>query len=363
MLSLRLIEHGRQVCDARKPALRACARLAGDLPVGRQGLSRSRRTGVTRGGFPVNDASSTGQGSSSRQRRRAVERAAGGGERPLGREQLARDRGVGRVAVALGQVGDPAAELVDLRADARQQGEVARGAHRGSCATRRQIGGSSARGGRYDERLPMLARSRSPRHYRRPARRARATAGRGRRRAAAVVATIVADVRARGDAALRELHRALRRLPRSTTLAVPDAELDGRARRGSIADAARRRSSSRATRSSRGTRRSASSEASTERLGVAGRASCVVPVDRAGCYVPGGRAPLASSVLMTALPGPGRGRARGRAVLAARRRRHVARRDPRRGARSRASTRCTASAARRRSPRWRTAPSRSRRST
>ena len=29
---------------------------------------------------------------------------------------------------------------------------------------------------------------------------------------------------------------------------------------------------------------------------------CVVPVDRAGCYVPGGRAPLASSVLMTALP-------------------------------------------------------------
>jgi histidinol dehydrogenase len=28
----------------------------------------------------------------------------------------------------------------------------------------------------------------------------------------------------------------------------------------------------------------------------------VVPVDRAGCYVPGGRAPLASSVLMTAIP-------------------------------------------------------------
>jgi histidinol dehydrogenase len=28
----------------------------------------------------------------------------------------------------------------------------------------------------------------------------------------------------------------------------------------------------------------------------------LVPVDRAGCYVPGGRAPLASSVLMTALP-------------------------------------------------------------
>ena len=63
---------------------------------------------------------------------------------------------------------------------------------------------------------------------------------------------------------------------------------------------------------------------------------------------------------MTAHPGPGRRRARGRAVLAARRRRHGARRDPRRGRARAASTRCTASAARRRSPRWRTAPRRSR---
>ena len=37
------------------------------------------------------------------------------------------------------------------------------------------------------------------------------------------------------------------------------------------------------------------------RLGVHVR-ELLVPVDRAGCYVPGGRAPLASSVLMTALP-------------------------------------------------------------
>ena len=42
-------------------------------------------------------------------------------------------------------------------------------------------------------------------------------------------------------------------------------------------------------------------EARHERLGVE-VAERVVPVDRAGCYVPGGRAPLASSVLMTALP-------------------------------------------------------------
>ena len=92
-------------------------------------------------------------------------------------------------------------------------------------------------------------------------------------------------------------------------------------------------------------------------------ASCVVPVDRAGCYVPGGRAPLASSVLMTALPGPGRRRAGGRAVHAARRRRHACttRSSRRRG--SPGSTRCTGSAARRRSPRSRTAPRRSTRST
>ena len=35
VLSLRLIEHGRQVCDARRPRCDACA-LAGDLPVGGQ---------------------------------------------------------------------------------------------------------------------------------------------------------------------------------------------------------------------------------------------------------------------------------------------------------------------------------------
>jgi histidinol dehydrogenase len=38
-----------------------------------------------------------------------------------------------------------------------------------------------------------------------------------------------------------------------------------------------------------------------ERLGIE-VTEHVVPVDRAGCYVPGGRAPLASSVLMTVLP-------------------------------------------------------------
>ena len=42
------------------------------------------------------------------------------------------------------------------------------------------------------------------------------------------------------------------------------------------------------------------------------------PVDRAGCYVPGGRAVYPSTVLMTAVAGPGGRRARGRAGRAAR---------------------------------------------
>src|SRR5437879_1912594 len=42
-------------------------------------------------------------------------------------------------------------------------------------------------------------------------------------------------------------------------------------------------------------------EAHHERLGVE-VSELVLAIDRAGCYVPGGRAPLASSVLMTALP-------------------------------------------------------------
>jgi histidinol dehydrogenase len=44
-----------------------------------------------------------------------------------------------------------------------------------------------------------------------------------------------------------------------------------------------------------------SAEPEHRRSGVRVR-ELVVPVDRVGCYVPGGRAPLASSVLMTALP-------------------------------------------------------------
>ena len=38
----------------------------------------------------------------------------------------------------------------------------------------------------------------------------------------------------------------------------------------------------------------------------------VTPLDRVGCYVPGGRYPLPSSLLMTAIPADGRRRERGR---------------------------------------------------
>ena len=165
---------------------------------------------------------------------------------------------------------------------------------------------------------------------------------------------IVDDVRTAGDAALRELHRAVRRLPTSTTSRSPratgDAALDrldpGAARRARV----RPRPDRRLARGAARARRPATSAS-----GIHVR-ELVVPVDRAGCYVPGGRAPLASSVLMTAHPGARRRRAARSSC--ARRRGPTARSttpcSP--PPRSPASTSCTASAARRRSRRSRTAP-------
>ncbi len=110
---------------------------------------------------------------------------------------------------------------------------------------------------------------------------------------------IVDDVRTRGDDAVRELHRALRRLHRRRP----------RGRR-------ERSATPRSTASTRTLRvalefardqivawheAQREKEARHERSGIHVR-ELVVPVDRAGCYVPGGRAPLASSVLMTAIP-------------------------------------------------------------
>ncbi len=114
----------------------------------------------------------------------------------------------------------------------------------------------------------------------------------------AAVAAIIADVKVRGEAAVREL-----------TARFDGADLsDPRVDPAEIAAALER--------TSPGLRAALElardqivawheaqreREARHERLGIE-VAERVVAVDRAGCYVPGGRAPLASSVLMTALP-------------------------------------------------------------
>ena len=113
-----------------------------------------------------------------------------------------------------------------------------------------------------------------------------------------VVAAIVADVRVRGALAVREL-----------TARLDGAEIeDPRVDPAEIAAALERISPGlRAALELARDQIVAWHEAQHERearhvrLGVE-VVEHVVAVDRAGCYVPGGRAPLASSVLMTALP-------------------------------------------------------------
>ena len=87
------------------------------------------------------------------------------------------------------------------------------------------------------------------------------------------------------------------------------------------------------------------------------------PVDRAGLYVPGGRAAYPSTVLMTAIPAQVAGVPERVLCVPAGRRRHACPTRPSPPPRSPGSTRCTASAAPRRSPRWPTAPRPSARST
>ena len=283
MLSLRLIEHGRQVCDARKPRCDVCA-LAGICPsAGKVGARRTTLT-VTRRRAPIRCVESRRLAARSSERRAPTRRA-------LGREELARDRGVGRLAVALGHLGDPAAELVELGADARQAG-------RGRCVvlTRgsvpqlrgRNSAGSGARVGRYDEPLPMLARV-DLRGFRRPAR--------ARSRRPPVAGADVARRRSprssptsatRGDAAR----------PRAAPSASTACELDDLARAAAPSSRAAldrldpelRAALELARDQIVGLARGAARDGSVahERSGVEVR-ELVVPVDRAGCYVPGGR--------------------------------------------------------------------------
>jgi histidinol dehydrogenase len=112
-----------------------------------------------------------------------------------------------------------------------------------------------------------------------------------------VVAEIISAVRARGDSALREL-----------TARFDGCALDElRVPREDLVDALsqvtpRLRSALELARDQIVAWHEAQreKEARHERLGIEVHER-VIPVDRAGCYVPGGRAPLVSSVLMTAL--------------------------------------------------------------
>jgi histidinol dehydrogenase len=114
----------------------------------------------------------------------------------------------------------------------------------------------------------------------------------------AAVTAIVADVRARGDAALRDCTERFDGF-RPDDLAVPDAALD--AALGRIATDLRTALELAHAQILAWHETQAGGPVEHRRAGVRIR-ELLVPVERAGCYVPGGRAPLSSSVLMTAVP-------------------------------------------------------------
>src|SRR5262245_25572410 len=93
-------------------------------PVGRDAMSACSRTCVRRRSRSVRSPGLLVH--LLEQTARPLERPAGGRKRTLGREQLAGDGRVGRLAVALGDLGYPLGELVDLGDDARDGCHVAR---------------------------------------------------------------------------------------------------------------------------------------------------------------------------------------------------------------------------------------------
>jgi histidinol dehydrogenase len=112
------------------------------------------------------------------------------------------------------------------------------------------------------------------------------------------VARIVADVRRGGDAALRRHARTLDGL--AGPIEVGRDEMQEAARtipasvRGAIRAAARNIRTVARRQVPRGWRTRVASGVTVEQR--------VIPLDRVGCYVPGGRYPLPSSLLMTAIP-------------------------------------------------------------
>ena len=112
------------------------------------------------------------------------------------------------------------------------------------------------------------------------------------------VAKIVTDVRAGGDAALVRYARALDRLDGAIEVGIDDMRaaaktVDAPVRRA-IRDAARNIRVVAKRQVPRGWRVKVTHGVSVEQK--------IVPLDRVGCYVPGGRYPLPSSLLMTAIP-------------------------------------------------------------
>ena len=112
------------------------------------------------------------------------------------------------------------------------------------------------------------------------------------------VATIVNDVRANGDAALTKYARALDRL--DGPIAVSLEEMRAAARqvpadvRAAIRTAAKNIRTVARRQVPKGWRVSVAPGVTVEQR--------IVPLDRVGCYVPAGRYPLPSSLLMTAIP-------------------------------------------------------------
>ena len=112
------------------------------------------------------------------------------------------------------------------------------------------------------------------------------------------VRAIIADVRARGDAALRDLTAQLDGVV-VDDLQVPAADLT--AAREAIPPALRRALEGLAASIRAVHEAQLAPSATLDRDGIR-TAELLVPVDRAGCYVPGGRAVYPSTVLMTAVP-------------------------------------------------------------
>jgi histidinol dehydrogenase len=112
------------------------------------------------------------------------------------------------------------------------------------------------------------------------------------------VARIVADVRARGDRALLEYARRFDGL--AGRIEIPREEMEAAAR--TVPAGVRRAIRAAARNIAHVARRQVPREWTAAPVAGVSIAQRVTPLDRVGCYVPGGRYPLPSSLLMSAIP-------------------------------------------------------------